>query len=958
MALALLAAWLPVAWCDFNTREQLLEAVEQWEAGGSARAQVVAAHGHISQWDVSEVTNMSRLFKRRKGFNADISKWNTSSATDMGAMFLSATSFNQPIGSWDTSSVTNMGSMFDNASSFNKAIGSWDTSSVTNMACMFCNASSFNQAIDSWNTSSVTNMGSMFFFASSFNQPIGSWNTSFVTNMAEMFCAASDFNQPIGSWDTSSVTNMSHMFALADSFNHPIGSWDTSSVTNMRNMFAFAESFNQPIGSWDTSSVTNMGIMFFDASSFDKPIGSWNTSSVTNMADMFSEALRFNQPIGSWDTSSVTKMRNMFTLALSFNQPIGSWNVSAAVDLELPPKLDPCVKRSVARSWHPWLKAAPEQVGICPKCSLPERRCPSTGVNLACAEGVCEPANFGFVSLGRGPRDNSSLRTTAAGGFRECAEACKSSVTCVGFMLGTDGCLLREHAGNQTQALQWPNATYGVHGDAYLLFSCWAFSCPGESSLILPPQSRFADAASCCSCPAPLVKNLTAAPSLQCTFCDAGRVPATNGSACEPCPVGEYAKRGSALCVPCGMGSIPSQDRSTCRSCEAGRFSPGHVDECASCHFPFLLTNDECSWWHLALIPVGVGILGAGVALVVARLRRAKAKELVRRAAEIDRKLALLYDDLWDEGPDTIEKHSTVLAGLGVDSSDLKDKIAGMRAQQSETAGVSMSYLLSHDFQNLASARTGRSDPSFEDMKIFWLGDDPIGKDVICPRDGQPGCAMVDWIARCHRRQQTHFMSWTWRYSLSEVRSALQKYRSGEVEGVFFFMCFFVNNQFRLIVEKSSVGSENLENVFGDNLKRIGQMVAILDTWKEPVYFSRVWTIYEQFVASRLEIPVCFVMPESSALSVHQQIDRGKAGVDEMIGSISRSVDSARATAWDPKDELKVKSLIQASVGFQQVDRHVTEVMTRWIGEVVEKHFQQLIQRSREHGDEVVTESF
>ena len=45
-------------------------------------------------------------------------------------------------------------------------------------------------------------------------------------------------------------------------------------------------------------------------------------------------------------------------------------------------------------------------------------------------------------------------------------------------------------------------------------------------------------------------------------------------------------------------------------------------------------------------------------------------------------------------------------------------------------------------------------------------------------------------------------MSWTWRYTLSQISSALHVYHmsSAEIlpEKVFFYMCFFVNNQFRL----------------------------------------------------------------------------------------------------------------------------------------------------------------
>eukprot|EP00438_Fugacium_kawagutii_P000780 Skav229114 [mRNA] locus=scaffold92:714788:719266:+ [translate_table: standard] len=172
----------------------------------------------------------------------------------------------------------------------------------------------------------------------------------------------------------------------------------------------------------------------------------------------------------------------------------------------------------------------------------------------------------------------------------------------------------------------------------------------------------------------------------------------------------------------------------------------------------------------------------------------------------------------------------------------------------------------------------------------FWLSEDPIGREIICPRDGRAGCALVDWIPRDERREQTHFMSWTWRYSLQQVQSALRMFQStaSPTSDVFFFMCFFVNNQFRIIVEESSTGSENLEDVFESNLKRIGRMVAILDTWDQPVYLSRVWTVYEQFVAStlKIQIQVQFVLPEVATEQLQYQINCGSDGIDRVIRSL------------------------------------------------------------------------
>ena len=174
---------------------------------------------------------------------------------------------------------------------------------------------------------------------------------------------------------------------------------------------------------------------------------------------------------------------------------------------------------------------------------------------------------------------------------------------------------------------------------------------------------------------------------------------------------------------------------------------------------------------------------------------------------------------------------------------------------------------MSSDFTQLAVQRTGKPDPSFMDMKTaFWLSDDPIGADVMCPRDNRPGCAMIDWIPRSERREQNYFLSWCWRYTLSQVQSALLAFQQNLAHhrasnGIFLFMCFFVNNQFRIIVEGCTAGSSDLETVFESNLKRIGRMVAILDTWEQPVYLTRIWTVYEQFVASTLEIEARFMTP-------------------------------------------------------------------------------------------------
>ena len=349
----------------FNN-ETLKKAVEIWLKNPDKAEK---KYGHISKWDTSEVTNMSKLFQF-SDFNQPIGDWDVSKVTNMGEIFCYAKSFNQPIGDWDVGKVKNMYRFFSGAKRFNRPIGNWNVSRVTNTNEMFSETQSFNRLLGDWDFSSVTNMKDMFNGAKSFNKPIGDWKVSSVKDMGSMFREAISFNQPIGDWDVSSVINMKDMFNGAKSFNQPIGGWDTSSViymstpslppfmnlkkkvlsinspynvpdadtvTDMNGMFAGAISFNQPIGDWDVSNVTDMNGMFAGAISFNQPIGDWDVSNVEYMESMFSGAKSFNQPIGGWDVRNVRQMSGMFQKAISFNQLIDEfikdgWKGSAQID--------------------------------------------------------------------------------------------------------------------------------------------------------------------------------------------------------------------------------------------------------------------------------------------------------------------------------------------------------------------------------------------------------------------------------------------------------------------------------------------------------------------------------------------------------------------------------------------------------------------------------------------------
>ena len=88
--------------------------------------------------NVSEVTDMSRMFSNATSVVPEISYWDVSQVTDMSRMFYKASSANPDVSGWDVSKVTNMMGLFDQATSLKKDfdLSHWDFSSVTNMKYM------------------------------------------------------------------------------------------------------------------------------------------------------------------------------------------------------------------------------------------------------------------------------------------------------------------------------------------------------------------------------------------------------------------------------------------------------------------------------------------------------------------------------------------------------------------------------------------------------------------------------------------------------------------------------------------------------------------------------------------------------------------------------------------------------------------------------------------------------
>jgi surface protein len=191
-----------------------------------------------------------------------------------------------PIGTWDVSRVTDMSRVFIRKN-FNENINNWDVSNVTHMYETFKNCETFNQPLNNWNVSNVTDMTSMLNGCETFNQPLNDWNVSNVTDMTSMLHGCKTFNQPLNNWDVSNVKYMHELFGNCKNFNQPLNNWNVSNAIIMTYMFAFAIKFNQPLNNWNVSNVTDMCCMFKGCLNFNQDLNNWDVSNVMSFREMF-----------------------------------------------------------------------------------------------------------------------------------------------------------------------------------------------------------------------------------------------------------------------------------------------------------------------------------------------------------------------------------------------------------------------------------------------------------------------------------------------------------------------------------------------------------------------------------------------------------------------------------------------------------------------------------------------
>lgn len=223
-----------------------------WETTGEFRGRLHLVDNRIKEADKKKidkifntglVKNANSAFMAIEGDSFDGSTFGPamSSVTSLFLAFDNSGLKQINVSNWDTSNVTNMSNTFSHCELLASVdVSKWDTSKVTNMEGMFVDCNLLASVdVNKWNTSKVTDMASMFSICGTLRSiDVSKWNTSNVTDISGMFFGCGSLHSvDITGWDTSKVTNMTRLFFNCSSLTTITGVLDFKNCTEYYGTF-------------------------------------------------------------------------------------------------------------------------------------------------------------------------------------------------------------------------------------------------------------------------------------------------------------------------------------------------------------------------------------------------------------------------------------------------------------------------------------------------------------------------------------------------------------------------------------------------------------------------------------------------------------------------------------------------------------------------------------------------
>ncbi len=174
----------------------------------------------------------------------------------------------------------------------------------------------------------------------------------------------------------------------------------------------------------------------------------------------------------------------------------------------------------------------------------------------------------------------------------------------------------------------------------------------------------------------------------------------------------------------------------------------------------------------------------------------------------------------------------------------------------------------------------------------------------------------------------TAFISHAWDYRFLEVLEALTSYFADE-EDVIIWFDIFSNNQHKT----ASFEFEWWCDTFKDAILSFGRTVMVLAPWNDPLPLRRAWCIWELYCTiegKRSDLKCRFDVAMSPA-SIEQFVADVDADPANVTNKMLATIDTARSECSKAEDRERIHDAIRRTVGFNELNREIFEIMRGWV---------------------------
>lgn len=245
--------------------------------------------------------------------------------------------------------------------------------------------------------------------------------------------------------------------------------------------------------------------------------------------------------------------------------------------------------------------------------------------------------------------------------------------------------------------------------------------------------------------------------------------------------------------------------------------------------------------------------------------------------------------------------------------------------------GVHLMYL--HDFIN------DLRDADYK--KFFNQPTSFIVAEFIKPKTSAMKCSYVDYLlasekTKKHVGKATIFISHTWQYDFWKLVSCISSNAGkGNIANTYIWLDIFSINQHGNALENFDF--QWWTGTFQAAIREIHHTLIVFSPWYQPAVIQRAWCLWEIYST--------IITDSKMEIAIHRDEegqfidDVLKAGGDslKMLLTTLNNIDSENSRCYNPLDEQRIHKAIQDSLGFEKINKLVSNILKQRIQQIMEE---------------------